>query len=205
VSIPSTVESSPRAHISAPSEVRGGRRRPSGFRVLAWTLGLATALLILYPLVMALGDVLGFTHGEIRLGQLVAVWRSSETWALLRDTVILVGSSGALALLAGACLAWLNERTDARMGWIAKVLPVMSMFIPGIAAAIGWVFLASPDAGFLNQLLRDALGLLGLDLQTGPINIFSWYGLIFVSALVMTPYSYLAIAGGLRSLDAGLE
>jgi iron(III) transport system permease protein len=205
VSLPSTVESSPDVDLALEVDEPRRPRRGRAFRIFSWTVSLATALLILYPLARALGNILGLTEGDLRIAELADVWFSSETAVLLLHTLILVTSSSVLALAVGIVFAWLNERTDARMGWIARILPIMSMFVPGIAAAIGWVFLASPDAGFLNQLLRNGLGLFGVQLDSGPINIFSWYGLIFVSTLVMTPYSYMALAGGLRSLDAGLE
>ncbi|MFC9835175.1 ABC transporter permease [Rhodococcus sp. NPDC127530] len=121
------------------------------------------------------------------------------------NTVVAVGVAGIFALAAGALFAWVNERTDARLGFAAKSLPLIPMFIPSIAAAVGWVFLASSNAGLLNVLIRDALGLVGVDMTEGPLNIHSWPGLIFAYFLFLTPYAYLTISSGLQSLDPALE
>ncbi|MBN3586057.1 hypothetical protein JYB64_27050, partial [Algoriphagus aestuarii] len=87
----------------------------------------------------------------------------------------------------------------------AEALPLMPLFVPAIAGSIGWVFLATPEAGFLNYWLRKLLALVGVHLQTGPLDIFTWPGLVFVYALYLTPYAYLAISSGLQSLDPALE
>src|SRR5690606_24312487 len=133
------------------------------------------------------------------------VLTSSRTLEVLRNAVVAVAAGGALAFLIGAVLAWINVRTDARMGWAAEALPLMPLFVPAIAGSIGWVFLATPEAGFLNYWLRKLLALVGVHLQTGPLDIFTWPGLVFVYALYLTPYAYLAISSGLQSLDPALE
>ena len=50
-------------------------------------------------------------------------------------------------VLIGATLAWLAERTDAGVEW-ASAIPLLPFLLPGLAGAIGWVFLLSPRAGF---------------------------------------------------------
>lgn len=62
-------------------------------------------------------------------------------------------AGGAFAVVVAAGLAWVNERTDAKVGWLAEILPLVSMFVPSLAAAIGWVFLLDPEIGLLNRSL----------------------------------------------------
>jgi iron(III) transport system permease protein len=68
--------------------------------------------------------------------------------------------------------------------------------------AIGWVFLASPGAGFINGALRAVFAPLGLNIQ---INVLSWPGVIFVYALYFVPYVYLIVAAAFRNIDPALE
>ena len=71
---------------------------------------------------------------------------------LVLSTVVVVVGSSAIAMVVGAVMAWLNERTDARVGTITDSLPLIPFLLPPIAGAIGWVLLLSPRAGFLNAM-----------------------------------------------------
>lgn len=121
---------------------------------------------------------------------------------VLRNTAVLVVLGGGGAMLVGSLLAWLNERTDAHMGWFSSILPVVGLLVPPVAAAIGWVMLLSPRAGLVNAALR---GLFGSSSTEGPFNIFSWPGLVFLYALELTPFVYVVMSASLRNLDAALE
>lgn len=180
------------------------KKKFSLFNGFGW---LATAMLcffIVYPLVRTLISVMGIDNGW-QPPQLLAVWTRPETLQSLGNLLIAVGIGGSLAMVVGSFLAWLNVRSDARIGWAADALPLVSLFVPAIASAVGWVFLASPQAGFLNVVIRGFLSWFGVELTQGPINIFTWPGLIFVYVLFLTPYAYLAVSTGLQSLDPALE
>lgn len=180
-------------------------RQRNWFRTCCWALALLASVAVLYPIVLTVLDVLGVGSGTSQLGRIFGTLFQLETLRLTLNTLIAVGAGGGLALVVGAVLAWANERTDARMGFAAKSLPLIPMFVPSIAGAIGWVFLASESAGFLNVLLRNLLALVGVHLTEGPLNIYSWPGLIFAYFLFLTPYAYLTISSGLQSLDPTLE
>lgn len=196
----------PEAPAPPPPPRRRGLRRLSPLTVVTWLLAALLAFFIAYPLVQA---VLGLFGLDAVPGQTAdspwGVVTSGETLGALFNTAVLVLSGGAIAVLIGAAFAWLNERTNARIGWLAEVLPLISMFVPSLAAAIGWVFLLDPDVGLLNMVLRGILEPLGISLEDGPLNIYSWYGLIWTYAVFLVPFAYLAIANGLQSLDPSLE
>jgi iron(III) transport system permease protein len=58
-----------------------------------------------------------------------------------------------------------------------------------------------PNAGWLNLVMRAALGLEG----SGPIDIFSMGGLILCQALASTPFVFLLLGAALRAMDPALE
>jgi iron(III) transport system permease protein len=68
--------------------------------------------------------------------------------------------------------------------------------------AIGWIFLASPGAGFINGWLQPVFSIFGLRAR---IDIANWWGLIFVYTLNAVPYTYLILSSALRNLDPSLE
>jgi iron(III) transport system permease protein len=181
-------------------------RPPGVTRTLTYLASGLFVLLVVYPLVRMLVELF---RGELSVGGTSgSVWSaltSPATVAALWHTAVIVGCSGTLAILVGAFFAWLNERTNARMGFAADILPLVSMFVPVIAAAIGWVFLLNPNVGMINVAARVVLSDLGVHLTQGPLNIFSWYGLIFVYTLQLVPFAYLSVANGLQVLDPSLE
>lgn len=183
--------------LDAPTKVR----RISGFYLVATIAGLAMTALILYPLgSMLLTLFAGGAPGEE--SAVAQVLKLPGLGQMLLNTALVVVVGGGLALLVGSVFAWLNERTDARMGWLSQILPIIPLLLPPIAAVIGWVFLLSPRSGTLNALLRTVLG---LNIEEGPLNIFNWYGIIFVYVVELVPITYLVMSAALRNLDPSLE
>ena len=107
--------------------------------------------------------------------------------------------------MIGAFFAWLMERTDARINWLAGLLPMFSMILLPIAGAIGWVFLLAPQAGFINALLRAFFGWFDVSFTSGPLSIYSWTGMILLYTAYMIPFAFLMISTGLRSSDPSME
>ncbi|MDT9591708.1 ABC transporter permease subunit [Nocardioides zeae] len=189
---------------AAPPPARAPRRRPDGFRVFGWAVSALVCVAILYPLVIILGDVLGIGEEPSMAGEIWSEATSEPALETLRTTVLLVVPAGVAALLIASLLAWVNERTDARIGLLADVTPILPMFIPPVAGAIGWVFLAAPSAGLLNGAIEGFFGLFGADVD-GPLNIFTWQGLFFVYVLDLVPFAYITLAAGFRNLDPVAE
>jgi iron(III) transport system permease protein len=151
-------------------------------------------LLILVPLVVVFVRLFSDESYHGSLGRVFALPGLGRT---LLNTVAVIGASTVLAVVVACLLAWLNERTNARLGFLTDVLPVMPMLVPSIAGAIGWVLLAAPTAGFINVVLRSV--------HLPVVDIFSWPGLIFVYTIYLVPQVYLTVAAALRTLDPGLE
>lgn len=182
---------------------REGRMRPrlpifSGASLL---ISAGIVFLVIYPVFRVLTRAF-LNDGQIDVSAFAKILGSPWLPGMLLNTLVAVVSAGILAIITSATFAWLNERTDARLGLIGDVLPLVPLLVPTIAMAIGWVFLATSDVGFLNVFLKATLGRVGLDVQ---VNIASWAGLIFVYTLYFIPYTYLIIAAALRNVDPALE
>jgi iron(III) transport system permease protein len=188
-----------------PGTDRRTRRAPwrgglTPFTLAATAVAVAMGLLGVIPLVAILLRVVA-GEGESVLDALAG----EDVVGLVRNTLIAVGVSTVLALLIGAILAWVNERTDASLGLVSEAMPLVPFMLPPIAGAIGWVLLASPTAGYLNGALRGIASLFGGTAEQGPLDIYSWGGLIFVYTIYAVPYSFLMCTTGLRSFDPALE
>ena len=121
------------------------------------------------------------------------------------NTAIVVLVSSSLATFIAAVLAWLNERTDASIGPVGRVLPLVPFLMPAIALPLGWLFLASPGAGLLNVMIRSGARHIGIHWTTGPLDVYSWTGLVFLYTVFLCGFAYLVVSGSMRNLDNGLE
>lgn len=170
---------------SAPPRGRLGNVLFGGVLVL---LALGVIFLVAYPLARMFA----------RAGGPLDAWADlfAQSWftGMLLDTALVVGVSAVLSLGIGAMLAWVNERTDASLGSLGDALPLIPLFLPAVALAVGWVVLASPEVGLLSGLLEP----LGFQIYSAP-------GMILVYVLLTVPYTYLPIVAALRSLDPALE
>ena len=175
---------------SDPQPPKGQRKnlRNGPFGVLLIMLSVLVIFLVGYPLLQMIQ----------RAGGPLEAWGKlfAEPWfiGMIRDTAVVVGTSAFLSLAIGALLAWVNERTDAGLGPIGDSLPLIPLFLPAVALAVGWVVLASPGVGLLSSVL-EPLG----------FQIYSVAGMVLVYVLLMVPYTYLPIVAALRSLDPSLE
>lgn len=132
---------------------------------------------------------------------------AAETGILepLSATAIVAFSSMVFAVLIGGGLAWLNERTDARMGLFSDLLPMVPFLLPPVAGSVGWILLLAPEAGYLNHAWRSLLTMMGVQ-NPGPLlNVYSWGGLILIYTVYGVAFTYMMIAPALRMLDSNLE
>ena len=182
----------------------GPARRLDPFPLVAWPLAIVLLLLITYPFGATLVDTF-VRDGHLDLTPLTTVLGDDAFHRAAQNTIVLLVISGSAALLIGSLFAWLNERTDASIGLLSRLAPLIPLLIPSIALSIGWVLLAQPRIGFLNGFLRQALGAVGIHLTEGPIDIGTWPGLVFVYTISLVPYAYIVVAPALRNMDGSLE
>ena len=156
--------------------------------------------IILFFLIYPLGGMFWkvFAGGELGTGLSVL----SAPWfvPVFVNTAIVVGSSTVFAVIIGTCLAWINERTDASLGPVGSLMPIIPLLIPNVAMSIGWVFIAAPRVGFANGWLANLPDWLSFQ-----VNIYTWGGMIFIYTINGVPYVYLIVAAALRNLDPALE
>ena len=122
-----------------------------------------------------------------------------------RNTLIIAGFNTLISVPLGTLFAWLIERTDARMGSLSRLLPVIPLLLPPVAMAIGWLFLADPRAGFVAKPILEFIRAIGIDIDSSVLAIQSWHGMIFLYVLWAVPHVYVIAAAAFNSLDPSLE
>jgi iron(III) transport system permease protein len=131
-----------------------------------------------------------------------AVLAQPEVWQILWTTVWLSTVRAALALILAVVLAWIIARTDCPFRNQLEFLLILSFFFPLLGKVLGWALLLSPQKGYLNQLLRQLPFLAG---DTGPLDVFSYGGLIFVSVTGWATLLTIFLVPAFRNMDAALE
>src|SRR4029077_11925049 len=183
-------------------------------RILGWAwlptlLLIVVAMLTVTPVVTAL--VAGFRDappgrpGSISWESIrasLAVMADPDVWRILWTTVWLSTVRAVLALGLAVVLAWIIARTDCPFRNRLEFLLILSFFFPLLGKVLGWAFLLSPQKGYLNQLLRHLPMFTG---DSGPLDIFSYGGLIFVSVTGWATLLTIFLVPAFRNMDAALE
>ena len=134
------------------------------------------------------------TYGE--------VFGSASTYKLLQNTLLYAAGTMAVSLPLAFVLAWLTERTDLPGRRLLYTLMFVPMLLPPFAIALGWILLSGPNAGTLNVFIRK---ILSLDMARGPLNIYTMWGMVFVSGILAIPSMWLLLLGLFRNFDPRLE
>jgi iron(III) transport system permease protein len=140
----------------------------------------AAGLLVLIPLLVLLRTAL--EEGIMTLLEAVssagpAVWAS--LWTSIGATL--------LAILIGATLAVLTERTDVPGRRGLRLAMLLALIVPGYVAALGWLNTYGPG-GLFDDLLGVALPAL-----VGPL------GIVMVMGVEAAPIAYLIVVAGLHT------
>lgn len=178
------------------TSLRGAVRIESLVMVLAAT---CLAVLVVLPvgslLVSGFWGQSGFT-----LGYFQEAFSSRLYLMPLANSLLLGAWTGLFSVLIGLPLAWAVARTNMPGKRLVVATATLSYLAPPFLTAIAFVNLFSPNAGILNVLFRDVLGLPGLT-----FNVFSMAGLVLVTVMHTFPFIFLLARSALQSVDASYE
>lgn len=118
------------------------------------------------------------------------------------NTLTYAVPTAVLALAFGTFMAWITWRTDVPGRRLLHLLIFSSFATPLMIKTFGWILLADPRIGALNQGLRRVLGDTG---GVGPLNIYSMGGMIFVSTLGLSAIVYTIVSPAVMRMDPSFE
>jgi iron(III) transport system permease protein len=134
-------------------------------------------------------------------------WRlalgNPDVWGAMWNSIRLYLATSVFSWPTAICLAWILGRTDLpKKHWIEFLL-WLSFFLPSLTVVMGWITLIDPSSGLLNQFLRRYLF---VDATTGPFNIYTFWGLVWVhlgqNAIALKT---ILLVPAFRNLDASME
>jgi len=195
-----------------PGETREARVLPRlhavlRFDVETWVMivvSVVTAYLVLPPLYSVIqtslfttkltGEIDEFTFRYYR-----DLLRELQVLGPFLNTLFFSAGSALLATVLGGVGAWIVTRTDTPLRGLGYFTAFASFGTPFILYTIGWLLLLG-KAGPVNFWLKRLFH------QTGPVvNVYSMWGMIFVEALLWSPFVFLMLAAAFRSMDPSLE
>lgn len=178
-----------------------------GLPWLVIAFGVVLGILVLSPPVaMLYGAFLNASPGQtgtgFTLAAFVEAWTDPAAWGAALTSLGLAVARMVVVMPITIVLAWALTRTNIPLRGTLEALVISHIFLPFLPLAMAWAVLGSPRAGLLNVLIRNVFH---LPLTTGPIDILSYGGLIWLSALGIPTFLYLLVGPAFRSMDASLE
>jgi iron(III) transport system permease protein len=173
----------------------------------------AVVLVLLWLILIPLGQLIlnSFRTGHpavptpFTLQNYIVGFTNPLTYQMIWNTLYFASAGTLLTVSIAVLFAWLIERTDMpwrNLDWSLLLIPLA---MPGFLFAMAWIFLLDNRIGILNIWLRALLSYLGWDLETGPVNIYSMGGMIYLDGLRGVTTIFLLVVGAFRAMDPSLE
>ena len=144
-----------------------------------------------------------FPNGSFSLETFTRLYTYAMNWSALKNTLIAAAATMVLGTLLAFPLAWLVGRTNLYGKKLFRSLFVLTYMVPPYVGAMAWLRLLNPNVGDINVVLRAIFGM-AAD-ATGPINIYSLGGLIWVLTTFYYPYAFITISRAMEKMDPTLE
>lgn len=158
----------------------------------------ALLVLTIYPMIWLLIGSLREKGGGFGLGNFIELNVKFAFGRILMNSWIFAFGSAGVATAIGVTLAVLVARTDAPFKRVARLSAILAFVSPPWLTAMAYVYIASPNAGFVNQILYSIVGIKPFDIQ-------SMAGMIFVTSLFLYSFVFLTVEAALASVDGSFE
>lgn len=158
-------------------------------RSILWFTLLLLAMLIVFPL----GNILVTSTHESGREVFAALFSSSVTQQIVKNTILLGVTVGFLGTFIGFLFAYAQTRLEFRGKRILHIISLVPLISPPFAFATAIIILF----GRSGIITRDLLGL-------SPI-LYGFPGLVIVLTTSFFPVAYMNMLGMMRSLDPSLD
>jgi iron(III) transport system permease protein len=179
-------------------------RRP--FRLEPWALISIGATLILLFLVIApmlrllVSSFQSTDTGAFTLENYVSAYANERRLIGFGNSLLYGVAVVALSIGFAVPLAWAVARTDMPGKGVVRATVLGAFITPSYLGAIGWILLAGPNAGWLNRIWMTLTGS-----SSGLFDVYSFAGLVLVTALYAFPYIFVFTADALDRVSSEME
>lgn len=171
--------------------------------VAAWLPALVMTLLlgalVLPPVAILVRTSLEGPAAGLTLEHYRALLSDPKLWSSAWNSVLFAFFATLVSLLIGGAQAWIVERTDAPLRFLANLTAVVSLGTPYVLTVGAWLFLLG-RAGPLNH------GYMALTGSGEPLfNVYSLSGMILIEGFLWSPLVFLMLSATFRRSNAELE
>jgi iron(III) transport system permease protein len=168
---------------------------------IAWAIA---ALWLGYLVAIPIGymTIDSLTDDGVTLAAYAEFFEDPKLRAAMRNSLTVATGVAALSVLIGAPLAYGVARTRMRGATMVSATMIVCLVSPDFLLAMAYIALAGPNAGYFNQALR---AIFELPTASGPLNIFTLWGLVLTALPHGVAYVFLALVPALRNVDPSLE
>lgn len=193
---------------AAPFAVGGGRRRLWLARAFPGPVALImiviVSALVLPPLAMILQGSLAEANpdgsaGAFTLRHFTRLFADPLLYSSTWHSVVFAAAATVVTLVVGGSIAWLVERTNTPLRWLAYVTTIVSMGTPYLLYVTAWLFLGG-RAGPLNDLYGALTGA-----KEPLFDIYTLPGMILVEGFLWSPLVFLMLSASFRAANAEME
>ena len=127
-------------------------------------------------------------------------WSTSATYKALITTFALAVPRVAVGVTFAIFSTWIITRTNTPLRGVMEELIWLRIFLPSLPMVVAWLLLLGGPSGMINKYLMDIF-----NLSKAPLDIQSYWGVIFNSFMMAGSFMFLYLAPALRNMDASLE
>jgi iron(III) transport system permease protein len=172
-----------------------------------WGLLASAAILyfLVWPLAMLVVSAIRTspygTKGRWTLDGFATVLSDSWIAPTLTSTVFYAAVSTVGCMLLGFYFATVTTRMATPLRWLVTPAMVILIATPRLFYALSWGMLGNPNSGLVARALH------GIGVQQIPdwMTVYSWQGLLLVTALKLTGFAYLMLYGPVSRADRSFE
>ena len=178
-----------------------GRRRFEPVMLLWLALIGVLLFLVVNPVLRLLVSSFEATDGgQLTLANYVIAYGNPRGWSALLNSLLYGAAVTIVAIILAVPIAWAIARTDMPGKGFVRAVILGAFITPSYLGAIGWILLAGPNAGWLNRMWMNLTGS-----SSGFCNIYSFGGLVLVTALYSFPYIFVFATDALDLVSSEME
>ena len=171
----------------------------------SWILWIALIAVLLFLVVLPFVQLLITSFrsektGGFTIANYFAAYGRERYVQALFNSLELGVCAASLAGVFAVPLAWAVSRTDMPGRGLVRALVLATFITPPYTGAVAWILLAGPNAGWLNKAYVFLTGA-----EAGPLNIYSFPGLVLVIALYSYPYIFIFTTAALELVSSEME
>ncbi|MEO6032079.1 MAG: ABC transporter permease subunit [Burkholderiaceae bacterium] len=186
---------------AAPVSWRERLRRiePSAF---LWLVLVAVLLLlVVHPIArLLIGSLHDPKTGALTFANFAAAYGRQRYLVAFGNSLVMALAVTALCAVVAVPMAWAVSRSDMPGKALVRTLTLGAFIMPPYLGALAWIFLAGPNAGWLNVFYRAITGAEG-----ALFNIFSFPGLVFIIAIYSYPFLFVFVSAALATVSSEME